>query len=497
MTTQTPPRKMSDTEIDVSDFFNDNINFIRVTPDYRIAAIDLVMIVTGQSNNNSAKTIKRMEDESTPFWSNIEKYQFKGRGQQKIYVLKLSEASELIGMLPGSKAKKFRRHQHRLYTRVYAGDPTLHDFIIKNGLSDHPLNQIARAEMADDGDGIVLANGEQQLAANVRMALMTQQLATIERETVASKGRAVLLELENGEAIALLNLRHGEAIAASKGRTALMELENGEAIVLFQAASKGRAALLEMQLETQLKDQRTKDRLKTADEVSALCTVGLDETGKMWYKESTQNYKLSIWNTTMGLGTGVAGEMSDDMESVTITNDILKPRNIVDTGNTIAKGIGLIAGKMYAAENQGIGPPKERAHITTSKGASFWTPVNKYFKKDMPLLEAAYCEYERINRVTEQQKAAKEQKAKDQADANEEKAQKAKDKAKEQADAKKEKAQKAKDKADADTRARQDKEIEKAEKDLEKKEKEKKKDQGRNRKSALAANQPSMRQFIR
>jgi hypothetical protein len=135
---------MSSVEIDISDLFDNGLCIIRMTPDKKAAAIDIVMLATGKDNHDSAQIIRKLEKSDdvniANFFIDVEKYQFSGPGQRKIYILDASEAIELLMMLPGKKAKAFRRESAALLTRLFSGDPTLHDLLDKNALSADPMD---------------------------------------------------------------------------------------------------------------------------------------------------------------------------------------------------------------------------------------------------------------------------------------------------------------------------------------------------------------------
>jgi hypothetical protein len=122
------------TVIDVSDIFKDGIQKIRTTPGGKVSGIDYVMIVTNKNNNRAAECIANIKTTDPTFFSNLEKYKFPGPGQTSIYVLCASEAIELLMILPGNRAKAFRKESAELLTRLFSGDPTLQDLLKKNGL---------------------------------------------------------------------------------------------------------------------------------------------------------------------------------------------------------------------------------------------------------------------------------------------------------------------------------------------------------------------------
>jgi hypothetical protein len=140
---------MSDAVGDLGGVFGESVSTLRMTPGAtpKVSIMDFAMEVTGKNNKLLSETIRKMVNVTPDFFENLEKFQFSGRGQTEQYVLCCSECVELMMMLPGKKAKEFRRNSASLLTRLFAGDPTLHDLIEQNGLSGGVLNQFAAGEV--------------------------------------------------------------------------------------------------------------------------------------------------------------------------------------------------------------------------------------------------------------------------------------------------------------------------------------------------------------
>jgi hypothetical protein len=136
----------------------------------------------------------------------LEKYKFPGPGQTAKYVLSLSECVELMGSIPGPQAKQFRKQSAHLLTRLFAGDPTLHDVIEKNGLSDGLMHQAARAELASQNTGVGMAVGKEVLLVKdkdelamekkIKMAKMTKDYHAIMLETSTIKLQESTIKLQ-------------------------------------------------------------------------------------------------------------------------------------------------------------------------------------------------------------------------------------------------------------------------------------------------------------
>ena len=101
-------------------------------------------------------------------------------------------------MLPGKAAKEFRRISSGLLTRLFAGDPTLHDLIIENGLSDGILPTFARTDLANKKGAVEMPVGgvfvlekkdvdEVAMEKKIRMANMEKNLVFLQHEVCTAK----------------------------------------------------------------------------------------------------------------------------------------------------------------------------------------------------------------------------------------------------------------------------------------------------------------------
>lgn len=116
---------------------------------------DIIMAVCDQNNNRANETWRNiLKDhkfqEVNDFFVN---HQFEGPGQSEQPVLTLGGALELIMVLPGNNAKKYRAQAAKLLIRFAAGDPSLMAELLDNAASDAPVNVMAREELrAVDND---------------------------------------------------------------------------------------------------------------------------------------------------------------------------------------------------------------------------------------------------------------------------------------------------------------------------------------------------------
>jgi hypothetical protein len=347
--------------MDVSDIFENGTHTIRMTSGThpKIAAIDVVISVTGKNNNRAAQTLRELETQDNSFFVNLETHKFPGPGQKKILVVNCSQANQLMMMLPGDNAQKAKQYIAKMFTKVLAGDPTMHDVLEENRQSDGFVNQIARDELASEGEGVGEVDNEQQkLTIQIKTANMRKELSMTIQDTEFSQ------------------VMH---------KKRMFETESAY-----------------------------------TDEVFNYCSTDMPVSQMMWMNESKQNFKLSRWHThsqggPLGIENGqaaIGGPMySDDMEPVTISVHILLAKGITDTNNIMAKQIGTIAANMYRIQNNGFDPPSELQYFKGAPAYPF-----KYFKKDMPLLEAAYNQFQKEAPIKAQQATEKEMKKAEQSE---------------------------------------------------------------------------------
>ena len=89
----------------------------------RVSIIDVVMAVTGGSQHDAARSLRRLSDqypEVGPNWSHLK---FKGKGQRDTCVTDAKGIVEVIMLLPGQQAARVRRQAAELLCRYLGGRP--------------------------------------------------------------------------------------------------------------------------------------------------------------------------------------------------------------------------------------------------------------------------------------------------------------------------------------------------------------------------------------
>jgi hypothetical protein len=117
---------------------------VRVTVDGLIYAVDLVMVMTGKSNNESNECLRELN----PSLFNKENFFIRSRSR----LVSFQHAIELIMVLPGKVAKEVRVQFADVIRRYMAGDESLIDEIEANARSSSPVARMARATLGDGED---------------------------------------------------------------------------------------------------------------------------------------------------------------------------------------------------------------------------------------------------------------------------------------------------------------------------------------------------------
>lgn len=114
---------------------------IRTTPDKRVSIYDEIRIATGQSNPHVIWN--RLKKQYPEALTKCESYKFPGRGQLPTPVANKQTFLEILSLLPGETAKKFREESAKLVIRYLEGDPTLAEEVIDQQDDPDILHRLA------------------------------------------------------------------------------------------------------------------------------------------------------------------------------------------------------------------------------------------------------------------------------------------------------------------------------------------------------------------
>ena len=136
-----------------------SVNRIRTTEKCDVSVIDVVMGVTGKTNNESAEAFRRLCEAYPEVGKKVPHFKFPGRGQRETPIANLATMVEIIMLLPGSTAAAVRVEASKLLVRYLGGDLKLVDEVralrhVQEELADlaplHPLRKFGEAVEASN-----------------------------------------------------------------------------------------------------------------------------------------------------------------------------------------------------------------------------------------------------------------------------------------------------------------------------------------------------------
>jgi len=185
---------------------------VRVTPDGLLYAVDLTMVVTGSTRDDSGKALRRLSDEN--FSSDkLTERNTGGSGNSRTKLVTFQNAIELIMVLPGKIAKETRTKFANIITRYLAGDDSLVTEIEANAQSVAPIPQMARASLV--AEAVPLPDEELYLPYKRKLAEL--EVAKRETEVQATKIANRAAELAN------LGIEREHLMACTSGYRELCE----------------------------------------------------------------------------------------------------------------------------------------------------------------------------------------------------------------------------------------------------------------------------------
>lgn len=164
------------------DMLKTRILNVRKTDDQLVWAVDLIMEIKGYQGENArrhaARELREIPDDLFSK-KNIIVRSMPGKGNANTPLVSFNHSLELVMVLPGKMAKGFRVKACDLLKRYLAGDATLIAEIHANATSSAPINEFARASMAQDAaDPALAANLAQLAGVNDRMSKAMMQQGT-------------------------------------------------------------------------------------------------------------------------------------------------------------------------------------------------------------------------------------------------------------------------------------------------------------------------------
>lgn len=170
---------------------------VRVTDDKPplIWVVDLIMAVTKTGPDYAKKILKRLIETQTFCLDKLSEGRFDGSGDVKL--ANFQNAMELMFVLPGKTAVKFRQKAADILTRYYAGDASLVSEIQANAVSDSPINQMAREALGKRKAEIEdLELAERRIALKEREAALESNKIAVESDKIAMESKKMHAPLE-------------------------------------------------------------------------------------------------------------------------------------------------------------------------------------------------------------------------------------------------------------------------------------------------------------
>ena len=212
---------------------------VPVTADGMLHAVQLVMTMTGKDRNCAGRDLRDLPDDIFQSTKFVER-QLSSRGGYKTKLVSLSDAIELVMVLPGKVAKETRAQFVNVIRRYLAGDRTLVAEIEANARSNSPIAQLARASLDITPDALNIAH---------KRKLEQLEIAKMEADVEAKR-------LANREAAreylskVTVNLREICQDTAMDERTRLILKDNFLNMAILQvrpSALEGRALITDSQ----------------------------------------------------------------------------------------------------------------------------------------------------------------------------------------------------------------------------------------------------------
>ena len=108
----------------------------------RASVIDTIVVITGQSQENSNHTWQRLSHSFSESLSSVTNFKFSGQGQRATPVADARTMVEIVMVLPGRTAAMHRRKAADILVRYLGGDPSLVEEIAANRLRQEDMERV-------------------------------------------------------------------------------------------------------------------------------------------------------------------------------------------------------------------------------------------------------------------------------------------------------------------------------------------------------------------
>jgi hypothetical protein len=165
---------------------------VRITDDGLLFVVDLVMVMTGKSRDDSSRVLRDLPEEMFQ-QVRITCKSFPGKGNGRTKLVTFQDALELIMVMPGKFAKESRVQFAGIIKRYLAGDESLVQEIRANAESDSVISKLARESLdADRVETLAHKRKLDQLEIEERIVALEMKKA----ETLYKQAEAVAKQTE-------------------------------------------------------------------------------------------------------------------------------------------------------------------------------------------------------------------------------------------------------------------------------------------------------------
>lgn len=194
---------------------------VRVTTidgQHNLSVRDTLMHICGINKKRACEKWDRLPDDMRSELAElVHLFQFPGQGNKPEPVITFKGALKLVMMVSGAKAALYRSAMVKILTRYYAGDGTLLEEVEANAQSSAPVQQMARAALAEKEpvvhNEVVLTN--KRKLEELEIAKLEAEIEARQAETKAKLAESEARQAENEARRLQANHEHVSKCSAS------------------------------------------------------------------------------------------------------------------------------------------------------------------------------------------------------------------------------------------------------------------------------------------
>jgi hypothetical protein len=172
---------------------------VRITDDGLLFVVDLVMVVTGKSRDDSSRVLRDLPEEMFQQVKFTCK-SFPGKGNGRTKLVTFQDALELIMVLPGKIAKESRVQFADIIKRYLAGDESLVKEIRANAESDSVISKLARESLdADRAETLAHKRKLEQLEIEERVVALEMKKVDAQYKQTETQSKLIDMMAKTAE----------------------------------------------------------------------------------------------------------------------------------------------------------------------------------------------------------------------------------------------------------------------------------------------------------